>query len=630
MDKTFGTAWADDFSVVRVIEPSRESSEKPASVDMSFSTSAIGNLFYPSDAVVVDLTVNSKQSLAEESQRVFYEVRDYWGARQCRPLEAEVEEVEKKGGLFQYHSRLDLGSAPLEVGVYYELHVRLPGGQDQWAHGQVSFAILPDAAANRYPPERVPFGAQGWTIEKATSQRIAQRLGCRWVRFHWSWPQLKHGEPILWDRLRPDKIESILNRPIQLRMRPYYTVAPGSQWERGKERYMLDDLRRGMRESVKRFGEKGMRTFKLGNEPPGWQAHMLERDVRAYQAMYEVIKQVEPNVLVISTSINNNHESFLKAGVGQYCDVIDCHIYRNLDGQRQLTQSMIRWAKQYGTPKPLWCTEMGTKGVGLSRRQYAIDCVSKQVVFFADGGTRVDWFALQTSKKNRGTYKDAFCLYNLDNTPRLDATAYYHLINQMTIKKFIGEADWHDGNEGFLFRDDEDNSLLVLWNRRRSMDVFVPLPDVGEVRLTYLDGRGSLLDAAGRGLTVRITEEPLLLTFKDARGKLTPSLNQPQITVETSEQQLVPGQASSIVVRVAKGAGDDDVSLRGPALWTIKKVQTTRGNDGSVTVVFQVPPPADTSVTSARFFATLQQTGKIPNAELGFALPMSREVSSTY
>ena len=621
MNKTFGTAWADGLTVTR--RPSSDRKQQP-DVAFAFTSDAVGNLFYPDDPQRMTVTVSTRKPLPADQRTLRYEVRNYWGSRLIAPREASLSKAELEGGRHIHTASLDVSDAGLEANLYYELHVVAADGAGSVSEDSTSFAILPEAEANRYPPEQIPFGTQGWTLSGSgskTATAIARRLGCRWVRYHFDWPQEKAGGPIVWDRLKDYWVEAKLKMPVDMGLKPYYTIVPGMRWERGSENYLVEDLRRGIFESVERLGDQGLRAFKLGNEPPGWEPALVERSVRGYEAMYKGIKEADEDALVVSTSVNNNHERYLKADVGKYCDILDIHLYRDIQNQRNLTRQFLQWAEKYGTKKPLWCTELGTKGMGLSRRKMAIDCIAKQVVFFADGGCHVDWFALQALKIHAGTFKDAFCVIRVDNTPRLDAVAYYHLINRMTTKTFADEQAWNDGTRAFLFRDAENHCMLALWNAKGASDLFVPLQGVDTVTATYLDGRRRTLQANGEGITLRVGEEPVLLNYTSDMTDIAERPGTPRFSAPADGPAIVPGSTIRLTVRrTPQSAGTLDVEA--PPLWSVR-----RDGESADSITFRVTSPADTPATTARFYVRATDGAGNVRGELAVARKVAPKLS---
>ncbi len=138
--------------------------------------------------------------------------------------------------------------------------------------------------------------------------------------------------------------------------------------------------------------------------------------------------------------------------------------------------------KKYGVVKLIWSTELGLNSQGLPRRDVAVELIKKFSTFFAAGGASALWFDLlypDPDAKIFGSSGDAHnvfdCRYSR-YSPRLDAIAYYNMINAIAIKKFVSERQYDGGIRAFLFTDREDRHLQVLWKDRGRQDVLVPMP----------------------------------------------------------------------------------------------------------------------------------------------------------
>ncbi|MCA9139872.1 MAG: hypothetical protein KDB00_24030, partial [Planctomycetales bacterium] len=85
--------------------------------------------------------------------------------------------------------------------------------------------------------------------------------------------------------------------------------------------------------------------------------------------------------------------------------------------------------------EPIHSTELGLNSQGQARLTVAIELIKKCTVFFAEGGKTVSWFTIQYPDKEgkaRGQFGDAHCVFDCKfnhYNPRLDAIAYYNMIN---------------------------------------------------------------------------------------------------------------------------------------------------------------------------------------------------------
>ena len=137
----------------------------------------------------------------------------------------------------------------------------------------------------------------------------------------------------------------------------------------------------------------------------------------------------------------------------------------------------------------------------------------------------MSWFTIQypdPQGKARGEFGDSHCVfdckYNLYN-PRLDAIAYYNMINGLLDKKFVAEKQYDGGAQAFLFRNEQGKCLQVLWRDEGAKNFLVPLVADGAVELIRIDGsRQKLLPSAG-GVKLTLSADPVLLLYESSEKK---------------------------------------------------------------------------------------------------------------
>ena len=614
MNKTRGTGWADDFFVEAY--PANKEGKKDE-VQLFVNSPAIGALYYPKDKLTFAVSITSRTKLPETELPLTIEVKDYCGQRWGRKtvmLKTKCSTNLRQG--FKYGPftiQLDKKDFPLEDGIYYECMLHLGKPSARLANGKSSFAILPESGTKNYPPEKIPFATQGETVYGKRAMEIISRLGCGWVRFNFSCGDGKTN----WKEFETTaryNINMFLNWPEELGLKPYFYLNEACRLERKpaspKDDEEIEKMCQGIRDTLRHYGKRGLNVFKIGNESQGWDPEVVKRNMRMYKRLYETIKQVDPSALVIAPGAIH-YEPYFKAGVSKYYDVHNRHLYLDIREQRRDERHLLSMAKKYGDIKPLWSCELGTKGLGVSPEQMAIDCIAKQVVFFADGGSHVSWYQFQGRSKDKNSYQDGFSLYNCrpDDTPKLCAITYYHLMDAMLVKKFADEKHWSNGTEGFLFKE-KNECLVVLWNNRKTTDIFLPLNKVDKAKIIYLDGRNRSLLVAGNGLSLSVSREPVMLVFSSNMKTLPKTLGSPAITVLSDTKPLMPGQMSQVVLRIRNNV-NGKVLLKGPPLWTIKQLKNRKSKDVT-DIYFGVTPAIDTTATAGRFFAELiNEDGKI-------------------
>jgi hypothetical protein len=591
-----------------------------------FKTNRVGNLFYPGDSVRFELQVETPAELSGEKLRVGWTVTDFYRAPEAAPQETRLAPAGKTAkGWNLYRGVLDLSQLPLRVGPYYEVHTAMDLGAPTAAEDVASFAILPEPATKDLDPLSTPFGAHTWNATVYEYFPLAARLGIRRCLVFWSWPEQAPYTPDF------DQGQDHLSRiawPRRFGLAPYGVLYPtmGIEHQEGPA-YSDEALREGVRQSIEKYRKDGLWGFQIGNEPPSSNPAWVKRDVATYKVIYEAAKKADPNFVVIGSAIGPD-EAFFKAGFQPYQDVYNLHAYSDLGEMRHDMQKYRELFEKYGGKKPIWSTEMGSKSQGLPRDVIARDIVRKAVCFFADGGGFFTWFAVggmpDPDGEQTGSYADSMDLfasrYNM-HLPRLDAVAFYHLINTLTTKTFVAEKTYANGAHGFLFRDTQGNALMIFWSENGGRDVFVPLPGVHEVALTWMNGNARRLEAEGKGINLRLGDDPVFVGFRDNATALPADLPPAAVTLTALPQVLTQGGVAEIAVRTAAASAP---RLSGPALWKIDAPIVGRGEDGTFT--YRITVPEDTVARAATFTLSDETPTEQGNTELRFVLPVKSRI----
>ncbi len=562
-----------------------------------------GFLFYPADEVMVEMVLETPASLSGDRLSVRWELTDFWGAPLSAPHTSRLSaDGVASNGWNTYRALIDLRSQPLKIGPYYEVRTRVDLGAPSPAGDRASFAVLPEAATRSHDPMRVPFGAHTWNTTVYDFYPLAARLGLRRSLSFWNWPREAPYTPAFDSGHDGD---SRLGWAKRFGMRPWGILYPVMATEHRNVPVHSDEaLREGVRQSIQKYKKDGLWGFQIGNEPPSWNPEMVKEDVRVYQLIYEEIKKTDPNFVAIGSAIGPN-EAFFKAGFQAFQDVYNIHGYNDLGELRKAMRKYRELFAQYGGEKPIWATEIGSNSQGLSRDVIARDLIRKVACFFADGGKFFTWFAVggmpNPDGERSGGYSDSMDLFDgrYDmHLPRLDAIAYYHILNAICVKDFVSEATYPDGTEGFLFRDDNANGLLVFWNAGRETDVFVALPDIYDVLVTYYNGQSTRLDAGGKGINLRITPDPVMLAFHGRLDAQPTDLPASPVGLSGLPDSFVQGRSAEIVVRSTQGATP---AFTAPPLWKISAPAITQDAEGARLFTYGVTPPPDTPARLATF-----------------------------
>ena len=146
-------------------------------------------------------------------------------------------------------------------------------------------------------------------------------MGCRRCLVFWGWPETPPHAPVWkdWD------YDVRLGIPKELGMRPYGVLYPVCDVERLEGEHSEEEMRAGVRQSIKLYKKDGLWGFQAGNEPPHWNHDMVKNDVETYRIVYEEAKKTNPDIFIIGSAIGPN-EVFFKEGFGEYCDAYNLQL----------------------------------------------------------------------------------------------------------------------------------------------------------------------------------------------------------------------------------------------------------------------------------------------------------------
>jgi hypothetical protein len=576
INKPAGRFWVDELSAAYLgAVPVKDNR-----IDrIVFSTAQMGNLLFPEDKRTVSVRVEATKPLDDTQKELTYTVRDYWGAECAAPAAVALGTPRRDGKRYIYEAAIDLAATPLEIGRYYELHAQVARAGDEPFHNYTSLAILPKAVTKQYKAEEIPFTNRNWDSRIGEFFYLADRLGIR---------------------IAPSANVELCTK---LGMGTMIGVGIGAieHHSPGWEKITDNTLRQEVRNSIAKNGKLRPLLLTLGNEPPVIEDY-LPANVAAYKAVYEEVKRVDPSITVISTSVGPA-EPFFKAGFHKYCDVVDFHGYSDWQEIRAAFQEYDRLFAKYGGRKPIWSTEIGLNSQGLARQTVAASMVKKLTSFFACGGGNVCWFDLgypdpdvklaEDSTSAHNVFDCRYCRY----CPKLDAIAYYNMINGICVKKPVAEKVYGPDTYAFLFRDRDHHCLQVIWKETGRKDVWLALPGVGTVTAIDIDGRRSELDAGGQGLILTVNNDPLLLLYDSATAPLADTLGDAPVQVPALPEGIVKGGSVNLGV-VVHGRSEQDVELVAPPLWTVARAPAAPvagAGPGDRTFDFAVTAPETSS-----------------------------------
>ncbi len=557
---------------------------------MNMPSNRFSNMFFPEDDPAFHVKVRAFRPLSKREQRVVYEIRDYWGAEQFKATEVALAPAGREKQYLVYTGDIQLDKSQLEMGKYYEIHAEIPLERAEPYREYRGLAILPKAETKKYRPKDIPFLGRSWDNRARDYFYLSDRLGIRTCGIWGGWkpeppyenkaPGLKHVQAL--------DMDWAINSP----------VSAIEKHRKGYEKWTATPLREGAKKYVETYGKQRLTWFGLGNEPHGGIERVRE-NVAGYKAVYEGIKAADPNMKVISTAVEPN-PLYFQEGYYRYLDYYDFHTYEHYSGVRKTMQKYKALMKKHNAVKPIVSTELGLNSQGRPRWDVAVSLYKKLSVFFAEGGVLVSWFGIQypdregKARASFGSAHNVFdCYYNEFN-PKLDAVAYYNMINGVCIKKFVQEKHYADKTQAYLFRDKEDRCLQIIWRDEGRKDVFVKLPKVTDVKVTRIDGSIGKLDAAGSGVMLSVSAAPVLLQYKSLEN-LSDTLGKPLVTVDSLAKEISKGGAAKLVLN----GSPKFVTVTPPPLWTVEE----KAAGGKAEYTLTCPP--DTAAREGRILVKL-------------------------
>ncbi len=593
---------------------------------MLFTMPADGHLLFPEDPLTVTIEVWSLQELPESLTRIKVTVCDYWGGEQNIPI---LSRLEPKGlvqgrNYYRYQTTIDLQQLPLEVGRYYEVHGEiLRQSADPFADYS-TFAILPEAHANQFSPKEIPFTSRTWNQNTRESPILTHRLGVRICN--------------AWGIYSTD--------PAQINAAQIYETnalgmgamvrSPALSVERrqpGWEMLLANDgalMREEIRTFFAKYGDLKPLYVNLGNEPHN-KGDDIDADIDAYRIAYTEIKKIDPDIFVVGSSMGPDEEYF-KRGLGQWCDAYDFHTYSDpAELRRILTEKYPELFEKYGYKKPIWSTEIGLNSQGMSRISVASSVYKKIAIFFASGGANVSWFGLvypDPEARLVGSFGEAhntFFSHYKRYAPKLDAIAYYNVVNGIAAKRFVEEKSYDDYHL-YLFEDEEDGSALIAYADSARNDIFLPYDGAGKVRLTHIDGRTYALEAQDGGVALTVGVDPVLITFEDRIGKLPEQLPNSPIRLGQYPGALKHDVRNIIEVVLPNEAAYQTVSIQAPPYWGIQS-ELAKTTQGEPCARISLEIATDSKVREASLQVLVQEKVGVLNGVLSLRLPVEAKLS---
>lgn len=560
-----------------------------------FASDTVGSLFLPGQPLRFTVTAVCKRPRADSERRVTCIVRDYWGAEYATRQVDLTQAGATEQGRPTYAGTLDLGDLAVEQGRYYELHAEMAEPElSEPARDTSAFAVLPLAVTKQHPAFDVPFTASGWNPGVPGFFPLCDRLGFRVANVYSRWSA---EPPYQWiapgiEICKELGMGALLSTPV------HHVETRGKGWEAYDRTAMYE----GAKGLVNAFKDQLPIALRVGNEPHPIDDDDTKRMIEVYRAVYQGAKAAKPDIIVTATSCGPE-EAFFRLG---YQDTHDVYIFHQYADAQVIHGDFARYdalVAKYGKRKPIWSTELGLNSQGMSRGAVAIQLVKIFTNFFACGGENASWFGIMWPDPDArlvGTNGDSFDIFNSKYclySPKLTAVAEYHYVNALCVKKVVQQRTYPGGAILTLFRDREGRCLVVAWNDAARQAVHLPLPGIGAVRATRLDGAGSDLDAAGSGLTLALSDEPYLLEFTGPAYALPERLGEPAAALDGAVAAVVKGGSTRIALRCAD---PERIELVAPPGWSVHREVAAPG-----IAAFAVDAPEATAAKEGRLLARL-------------------------
>ncbi len=501
VEKAWGQVWVDDLTIALL----EESGEGPAVSRIELSSQRLGNLFFPEDVLRFEYEILATREFSEGAELVYALKTMREGIVNTGRLPMAVSE--QKGGAFIASGEILLGESRLEEGRYYQLEVVVAEGGRSLAQDSYGLAILPAASNNLLSHAAVPFTVRNWDSRIGDYLRLARRMGIRVTNLWGGWNKSPPYKPWL------GAIDLAESLDLQ-----WIMIAASKRLEQGDAEWNGTNLYQGMQAFLRKYAGRGLYAISLGNEPHGDRSKISEYR-EGYEAVYQAVKDFDSEIEVFASSSGPDENHWLE-GIGDYCDSYDFHKYESYRDFPAIFDRYEELMEKYDAAKPIRSTEIGLNSQGLPRYAVACDMAKKVSTFFAEGGATVGWFSILYPDKE-GRSQDSFgqahnmfaSQYNQYNA-KLDAVAYYHLINSIGDKHFVEERREGDGTVIHRYASENGKELLIVWNELGESWLRCPVSKGEEVSLIRVDGQTDVLVAGEQGIGFAASWEPCLLLLE--------------------------------------------------------------------------------------------------------------------
>jgi len=453
----------------------------------------------------------------------------------------EYEIVNWKGeslenGSWEASESSPLTLRPLPPGYYA---MKLSGYE-----GSVPFSVVVDPSKRTYNPESffAMDTAQSWLCSQKpnnprqpkdgfkTASDLCKLAGLSMVRERMSWGEVaKDPYEFSWGRYM---VNAKLLSERGIKVSGMFHDSP--KWARNSAEDKLPENLFALHDFAKKAAStyKGMMTdWEFWNEEDGgFIGSQTVWDFAACQkAAYLGFKEGNPEVPVLNGAfcvypLPNFDDLFFMNGGGDYFDIFNYHIYKNLPSYPKINADLRELLGRYGLREvPIWITENGSnyEGVGkidsfmkglkehdAEQELLMMEFVPKAQIRMQAEGIARDFFFVLPAYNERGGGKP-WGMLRWDYTAKPNFVAFANLTYQLANAKYLGTFDLGPEVQGYLYEQPDGTQTLAFWS---------------ESDLDKIDKDGAAINMKGsleRPVSIKIQSCPIMSLFRSCSFTLT-------------------------------------------------------------------------------------------------------------
>ena len=531
-----GAVYVDDLAAVTTASADELASHYWKHQQVTIQTAVPGNLFYPGDEPIANLSVNAPPEGLDE---ISVTGESYGATGQPSGFIEKV--LLRRAENFTSQLRL-----PNALG-YYHVKLKLTGGPHE-AAAETRYAVIPsNPALNRKDPDS-PFGVnthfnQGYP---AAHGPIAKRAGIEWIRDGESGaPDGKHDAAV-------DVAEA--NNLNYLACITWWLSPTHQQFKQhlaangnAPESWDFREAVNWYRTYAETFGGR-VDYYDLINEPHGPWSEVLGGNwaggpwLKAYvqfgRAVSSAIRSADPKATIFWEDCDSLvwYKQLHELGIADELDVLSPHPYNlhrsnPLPENHPMVSGQLAEFKSFVNEKKLdwriWSGEVGfasytigQKNVsafypGWTQPQQAQMLVRMMVLQLYGGVEKIFWYQIYDSGWDPEDVEQNFGLITPDNLPKPSIVAYANLIDRLRGTRWLGRVLISGAADAYAF-EKVDRPMVVAWRfndaGNESLQIY---SDVKELTITDIYGQSRTIPvektATGRRVILPLTESPIYI-----------------------------------------------------------------------------------------------------------------------